>query len=213
MNRRAFLKTGATVSIAATSGAITPRAAVNKPRTNFVYFLCDDLGYGDLHCFGHPEIQTPNLDSFADEGMKLTSCYSAAPVCSPARAGFLTGRIPERCAIYDHIKSPRFKDTHNIEYARMSPKEITIAELLKDDGYETCLVGKWHLDTRFDDLTGVGMPDNQGFDYYMATENNAASSHKNPRNFIRNGEKLGNYYSGASTIQLTEKMGRKERWR
>ncbi len=204
MKRRSFIQSGAAVGAAAAYWASPGHAAVGETKPNFIYFLCDDLGYGDLHCFGHPEIQTPNLDAFTDEGLKLTSCYSAAPVCSPARAGFLTGRIPERCAIYDHISSPRFRDTHDIEYARMSPKEITIAELLKDGGYETCLVGKWHLDPRFDDLDGVGMPDNQGFDYYMATENNAASSHKNPRNFIRNGEKLGKLSGYSNDLILDE---------
>ena len=69
------------------------------PRPNFVVILCDDLGYGDLGCFGHPAIKTPNLDQLASQGWRLTDCYSASPVCSASRAGLMTGRTPSRAGI------------------------------------------------------------------------------------------------------------------
>ena len=74
-----------------------------KDRPNFVVILCDDLGYGDLACYGHPHIKTPHLDKLATQGMRLTSCYAAAPVCSPSRAGMLTGRTPNRSGVYNWI--------------------------------------------------------------------------------------------------------------
>ena len=72
-------------------------------RPNIVVILCDDLGYGDLGCYGHPAIKTPHLDKLATEGIRFTECYSAAPVCSSSRAGLLTGRTPTRMGIYDWI--------------------------------------------------------------------------------------------------------------
>ena len=78
---------------------------------NVVVILCDDLGFGDLSCYGHPYIQTPNLDRLAAEGIRFTDFYSAAPVCSPSRVGLLTGRSPNRAGIYDWI--PEAKGTNN----------------------------------------------------------------------------------------------------
>src|SRR6266404_2342434 len=120
----------------------TLRAADSLPRPNIVFFLCDDLGYGDLGCFGHPLIQTPNLDRLAAGGMKLTRCYSASPVCSPSRAGIMTGRNPNRLGIRDWI--PEGSDVH------LPATEITVARVLKSVGYRTAIVGKWHLLGRLD---------------------------------------------------------------
>ena len=84
------------------------QAPTDKP--NIIVLLCDDLGYGDLSCYGHPIIETPNLDRLADQGIRLTSCYSAAPVCSPSRVGLLTGRSPNRAGVYDWIPPPTNSD-------------------------------------------------------------------------------------------------------
>lgn len=81
------------------SAAAAP--AASAPRPNIIVLLCDDLGYGDLSCFAHPEIRTPNLDQLARDGVKFTDCYSASPVCSPSRAGLMTGRNPNRLGIRD----------------------------------------------------------------------------------------------------------------
>ncbi len=156
--------------------------ARSAERPNVVVILCDDLGYGDLACFGHPTIRTPNLDQLASEGVRLTSCYSAAPVCSSSRAGLMTGRTPSRTGVYDWIPGG------HVMHLRRS--EITIATLLKNAGYDTCHVGKWHLNGKFND-PAQPQPGDHGFDHWMSTQNNAGPSHENPKNFVRNGEPVG----------------------
>src|SRR4051794_36926856 len=91
--------------LAATASLLlaAPASAEQPKRPNFVLILCDDLGYGDLGCFASPVIKTPHLDKLAADGVKLTHCYSSSPVCSPSRAGFLTGRNPNRLGIRDWI--------------------------------------------------------------------------------------------------------------
>ena len=97
-----------------------------KDRPNFVVILCDDLGYGDLACYGHPHIKTPHLDKLATQGMRLTSCYAAAPVCSPSRAGMLTGRTPNRSGVYNWIPG------NHVMHLRKD--EVTVAAMLKAFG-------------------------------------------------------------------------------
>ena len=171
--------------------------AAESPRTNFVIVLCDDLGYGDIGCFGHPHIQTPQLDKLAGEGLRLTDCYAAAPVCSPSRSGLLTGRIPNRMGIYDWIpeKSPM----------HLMQKEVTVARLLKDAGYQTCHVGKWHCNGHFNSPEQP-QPDNHGFDHWFSTQNNAGPSHKNPVNFVRNGQPVGLIEGYSSQIIVEEAL-------
>lgn len=151
-------------------------------RPNIVVALCDDLGAGDLGCAGHPWIRTPNLDRFASAGIRFTDFYSTSPVCSPSRAGLLTGRTPNRCGIYDWIneESP----------VHLRADETTLATLLREQGYATCLSGKWHLNGAAD-VQGPTSPATHGFDHWFATQNNAAPSHENPVNFYRNGAAAG----------------------
>ena len=149
---------------------------------NIVVVLCDDLGYGDIECYGHPHIKTPNLNKLATEGIRFTDFYSAAPVCSPARVGLLTGRSPNRAGVFNFIPGGR-----NI-YMRSS--EITVAQLLKKAGYATCMSGKWHCNGKFNSAKQP-QPDSAGFDHWFGTQNNASPSHKNPDNFVRNGKKVG----------------------
>jgi arylsulfatase A len=151
-------------------------------RPNVVIFLADDLGRGDPGCFGNPVIQTPNLDAFAKQGVRLTQCYAASAVCSPSRSAILTGRTPHRNGVYTWI-SPG-SDIH------LRASEITIPKLLKADGYSTCHVGKWHLNGKFNN-PAQPQPNDHGYDYWMATQNNAAPNHKNPTNFVRNGKPVG----------------------
>ncbi len=149
---------------------------------NYVVILCDDLGYGDIGCFGHPQIRTPHLDQLAAEGLRLTDCYSASPLCSPSRCGLLTGRTPSRCGIYSWIAAGN--------PMQLLPEETTVAELLAGAGYDTCHVGKWHLNGHFNDPRHT-QPGDQGFAHWFSTQNNAGPSHLNPRNFVRNGEAVG----------------------
>jgi len=151
-------------------------------RPNFLVILCDDLGYGDLACYGHPTIKTPNLDRLATQGIRFTDCYSAAPVCSSSRAGLMTGRTPCRLGVYDWISAG-----HPMHLRR---EETTIATLLKGAGYATCHVGKWHLNGKFNS-PDQPQPGDHGFEHWMSTQNNAAPSHENPTNFVRNGERIG----------------------
>jgi arylsulfatase A len=130
----------------------TPEQSTDR-RPNIVYIFADDLGYGDLGCFGASDIATPNIDGMAKAGIKFTSLISASPVCSPSRAGLLTGRMPQRMGI-NGVFFPE-------SFSGMSPEEITIAEVLRPLGYQTGIVGKWHLGH-----LEKYLPTNQGFDSY-----------------------------------------------
>ncbi|TKG95870.1 sulfatase [Puteibacter caeruleilacunae] len=151
-------------------------------RPNIIIMLADDLGYGDIGCYGSV-INTPNLDQLAQQGVRFTDFYAAAPNCSPSRTGMLTGRSPYRNGMYSY--RPQGHPMH------LRNDEITIAEQLKQVDYQTVHLGKWHLGCLPQDPTfNHPQPSNQGFDYSYGTESNSRPSHHNPINFVRNGEKL-----------------------
>lgn len=152
------------------------------PKPNILIILCDDLGYGDLECYGHPHIKTPHLNQLASQGMRLTDCYASAPVCSPSRAGLLTGRTPNRLGVYDWIP-----EGHPMHLKR---EETTIAQLLQQAGYDTAHVGKWHCNGLFNS-SEQPQPGDHGFRHWFSTQNNAIPTHENPVNFVRNGEPVG----------------------
>ena len=129
IHRRSFL--------AFMASTLTARlaAAPSKP-PNIVFILCDDLGYGDLGCYGS-KIPTPNLDRMAAAGARFTNFSSADPVCSPSRAALLTGRYPTRVGV-PHVFFPQDKGGMNLD-------EVTLANVLKNRGYRTICIGKWHL--------------------------------------------------------------------
>jgi len=154
----------------------------SDPRPNIMLILCDDLGYGDLGCFGSEHIRTPNLDRLAADGMRLTNCYSASPLCSPARAGIMTGRTPSRAGIYSWIAAGN--------PMHLKRDETTIATLLQKSGYDTAHVGKWHLNGRFNQPQHT-QPNDHGFDHWFSTQNNANPTHRDPVNFVRNGKQVG----------------------
>ena len=128
----------------------------SKP--NFIVIFADDLGYGDLGIFGHPTIKTPNLDKMAVEGQKWTNFYVAAPVCTPSRAGLLTGRLPVRSGMCSDNRRVLFPDSKG----GLPQSEITIAKVLKENGYQTAAIGKWHLGHQ-----SPYLPTDHGFDSYF----------------------------------------------
>lgn len=167
-----------------------PQRTSAADRPNIIVILCDDLGYGDLECYGHPHIKTPRLNALAESGVRLTNCYSAAPVCSPSRVGLLTGRSPNRAGVYDWIPVGSKPRPDARDQVHMRKSEKTIAHLLKEAGYATCMSGKWHCNAKFNS-DEQPQPDAAGFDHWFGTQNNAAPSHANPNNFVRNGESVG----------------------
>lgn len=162
---------------------------------NFIVFLTDDQGWGDLGCYGHPIIQSPNLDKFASEGMRLTQCYAGCSVCSPSRSAILTGRTPYRNGVWRWIPGG------SMYHLRES--EITIPSLLKERGYETCHAGKWHLNGKFNS-NDQPQPDDHGYDHWLATQNNAAPNHMNPTNYVRNRQEVGRMEGPSAVIAVNE---------
>lgn len=153
--------------------------------------LADDMGYGDLACFGSPVIHSPHLDKLAKQGLKLEHCYAASSNCSPSRAAMLTGRSPYRVGMYDFA---RFKPLH------IPKEETTVAELLRDAGYQTFFAGKWHCSGDF--TPGVQPdPGDHGFDYWIA---NVSNFGKDPKTFLRNGKPAGQLKGWMSELVVDE---------
>ncbi len=138
------------------ASALDASAAAKSP--NFVVIFTDDLGYGDLGCYGHPTIRTPHLDRMAAEGMRFTDFYASAPVCTPSRAGLLTGRLAVRSGMASAKRRVLFPNS----VGGLPAEEITIAKALKVKGYATAAVGKWHLGH-----LPQYLPTSHGFDSYF----------------------------------------------
>ena len=153
-----------TVAIGLAMAGLTRASAVahatTKQPPNIVFIFIDDQGYYDLGCYGATEIRTPRIDAMAKEGTRFTDYYAAAPICSPSRAGLLTGCYPRR--VGNQIWVHRADSQSGIH-----PDELTIAELLKDSGYQTACIGKWHLG-----FHEPFLPHNQGFDHYFGLLHN-----------------------------------------
>ncbi|MBI9019363.1 MAG: sulfatase [Phycisphaerae bacterium] len=165
-NRRTFLK-----HIAVSAGVLAlPSCSLAAPKTakakpNFLFILIDDMGWNDIGCYGSKFHETPNIDKLAASGMRFTDAYAAHPVCSPTRASIMTGKNPARLKITDWIGAGKHKrQLISADYKhQMALEETTIAEALKDAGYSTGFIGKWHLGE-----TEEFYPQHQGFDLNIA---------------------------------------------
>jgi arylsulfatase A len=153
-----------------------------------IYF--DDTGWTDFGCFGG-EVDTPHIDQLASDGMRFTEYYAPAPNCSPSRAGLMTGRFPFRVGMYSYL--PPKTAMH------LPDAEVTIAEVLKAEGYATGMFGKWHLSGLKSDQPTPGQ---QGFDYWFACDNNLVKH--NPKSLIRNGKPVGKTEGWAAQVVADE---------
>ncbi|UCE47068.1 MAG: sulfatase [Phycisphaerales bacterium] len=169
------MKIAATCAAAVTLPGKTMRSAASASgkRTNIILIMIDDLGWMDLHCQGNELLDTPNIDKLASQGMRFTDAYAAAPVCSPTRAAIMTGQSPARLRITNHLPDrvqfqPENAKLRSAKTLRHLPLEhVTIAERLKEAGYATAFLGKWHLSGRGrnGDLAEPKLrPEHQGFD-------------------------------------------------
>jgi len=181
VNRRDFLRQA--VSAAAFGGAMglagcggQRRASERSPvqRPNILFILADDLGYGDLGCYGQRRIQTPNLDRMAQEGLRFTQHYAGSAVCAPSRCSLLTGLHTGHARIRGNDRKP------------LLPEDVTIARRLREAGYATGVIGKWGLG----EAGSTGIPTRQGFDYFFGYLNQQHAHNYYPEFLWRNEEKV-----------------------
>lgn len=136
------------------------RCDAASDRPNIVFIFIDDQGYYDLGCYGATEFETPRIDAMAKEGIRFTDYYAAAPICSPSRAGLLTGCYPRRVGMETWVQRAD-------SYRGLHPDELTLGELFQENGYRTACIGKWHLG-----FADPFQPREQGFDYYFGLLHN-----------------------------------------
>jgi len=152
ISRRKFFKNSmSTVAVLSLSPKFNILKNAQQRRPNILFILADDLGYGDLGCYGQERIKTPNIDKLADEGMRFTDCYAGSTVCAPSRCCLMTGFHTGHARIRGNARLP------------ILPEDVTVAEVLRDAGYTTGIVGKWGLG----EPESVGIPNRKGFDYWF----------------------------------------------
>ncbi len=152
----------------------------NACKPNVILILADDLGYGDIGCYGQKKINTPNLDKFASEGMRFTNCYSGSPVCAPSRNCLMTGQHT------GHTRIRHNSSSFNKERVPLESSDLTVAEVFKSAGYSTGLIGKWGLGEP--DTSGI--PNKKGFDYFFGYLNQNHAHFYYPEYLWRNEEKV-----------------------
>lgn len=175
VTRREFVSTALTGAALAGAAMADTAAGANifssqGRRPNILFILADDLGYGDLSCYGRPDYRTPNLDGLATQGVRFVKAYSASPVCTPTRCAFITGRYPARTRV--GLEEPLTEPSdlgERVKTLGLPPEHPTVASLLKQSGYQTALIGKWHLGY----LPNFG-PVQSGFDEFFGIMTGAA---------------------------------------
>jgi arylsulfatase A-like enzyme len=149
-------------------------AGARKKKPNIIFILADDLGYGDLGCYGQKTIKTPNIDKLAEEGMRFTDHYAGSTVCAPSRCCLMTGYHTGHTLIRGNANVP------------LRPSDVTVAELLKKAGYTTGIIGKWGLG----EADSTGIPNKQGFDYWLGYLNQRHAHNYYPEYLWKNEEKF-----------------------
>jgi arylsulfatase A-like enzyme len=159
-------------TVAAAFLFITFSLFAQAQRPNIIYIMTDDMGYGDLSGYGRKDYTTPNLDKLASQGMKFTNAYSAAPVCTPTRTAFMTGRFPARTQV--GLMEPLTPSKRDSSIG-LTPDIPSLATVIRRAGYKTALIGKWHLGFK-----PINSPNRNGFDYFFGIHSGAADyiSHK-----------------------------------
>lgn len=171
LRRRDFLK--------AAAAALAPAAFAQKGQPpNIIFILADDLGWGDLGCYGHPNIRTPGLDRLARQGTQFTQFYVNGSVCSPSRSAFMTGHFPARHRVHGHFADAALNEARGMPNW-LDPAVVTLPKLLKQAGYSTAHFGKWHLGSG----PGAPGPDVYGFDYHRTVNANGPSWDQTDRFF------------------------------
>ncbi len=164
--------------IAVTALALVCAQASARP-PNIIVILADDLGYGDLSCYGQQLFATPRLDRMAAEGLRFTQFYSGSPVCAPSRCTLITGLHTGHARI-------RGNGTPSGQPVTLFPEDITLAEILRDSGYATACIGKWGMG----EAGSTGVPNAQGFDYFYGFLNQVHAHFHYPRTLWRNGDEI-----------------------
>ena len=161
----------AALALLSSPGGVSPSGSEGP---NIVFIMADDLGYGDLGCYGQELILTPNLDRLAEQGARFTEAYAGSTVCAPSRCVLMTGRHTGHTFMRGNRRLP------------LPAEELTLAEILSDNGYATTLIGKWGLGNP----GGSGEPTLQGFDSYYGYADQGHAHNYYPEFLIRNGEKV-----------------------
>jgi len=177
VTRREFLRVAGFGAAGALAGcrlpAEEPAAAPARP-PNILFILADDLGYGDLGCYGQKKVKTPHLDALAAEGMRFTQVYSGSTVCAPSRCALMTGYHTGHCRVRGNAAVP------------LRPEDVTAAEVLKRAGYATALIGKWGLG----EPGTTGVPNKKGFDYFFGYLNQRHAHNSWPTYLWRNEDRV-----------------------
>lgn len=180
VSRREWLRSataaacGGGLGMAASCATDQARLTVDGRKPNIIFILADDLGYGDLGCYGQERVKTPRLDSMAREGIRFTQCYAGSTVCAPSRCVLMTGLHTGHCRVRGNARVP------------LRPEDVTVAELLQSAGYATGLIGKWGLGN--EETTGI--PRRQGFDYFFGYLDQGHAHNYYPDFLWRNEEKV-----------------------